>query len=318
MGAYGSDQFNQEYDLAVQGIPIDRDRSKIKSGSLEWLSQQWQKSSDWHLTAPATKSQRINILDRVIEKSGNPPFRAITEKSILKGREDRMHTPAAANNFLKTMRGLFAWAKEAGHVEVNPAANVKLLSQETEGFAAWTIEDLTLYRARWYLGTRERLAMELLLWTGLRRGDAVRLGRQHVRDGVAYLKAETSGAALAIPILPLLQVAIDAGPTGDLCFIATKSGGAMAKESFGTWFREACDQAKVTGSAHGLRKLSATMAAENGASELQLQSFYGWKNPRQSQTYTRKANAERLSIQLAEKLSGNTVSANLHSGKRNE
>jgi len=57
------------------------------------------------------------------------------------------------------------------------------------------------------------------------------------------------------------------------------------------------------------------MAAEAGASELQLQSFYGWKNPRQSQTYTRKANAERLSIQLGEKLSGNILSPHLKSGK---
>ena len=314
-GEYGSEQFNREYDLAIQGLPIDRSPHKVRTGSLEWLAQQWQKSSDWHQTAEATKSQRINILDRVIANSGNPPFGAITEASIVKGREDRMATPAAANNFLKTMRGLFSWAKEAGHVQINPTLQVKMLSQATEGFAPWSVGDVLAFRERWALGTRQRLAMELLLWTGLRRGDAVRLGRQHIRNGVAYLKAEKTGADLAFPILPVLQDAIDAGPTGDLAFIVTNSGRPMPKESFGTWFREACNQAKVTGSAHGLRKLSATMAAESGASELQLQSFYGWKNATQSQTYTRKANAEKLSIQLGEKLSGNILSPHLKSGK---
>ncbi len=307
MGEFGSAQFNAEYEMALQGAAIQRGGMKLRSGSLEWLVRQWHKSSAWHLTAAATKSQRSNILDRVIEKSGNPPFRSITQKSITQGREDRMATPAAANNFLKTMRGLFSWARDAGHVETDPTAGVKLLPQKTAGFAPWSVADVVDFRARWPLGTRERLAMELLLWTGLRRGDAVRLGRQHVRNGVAYLKAEKTGADLAIPILPCLAEAIKAGPTGDLAFIATIAGAPMVKESFGTWFRLACDAAKVTGSAHGLRKLSATLSAEAGASELQLQSFYGWSNPAQSQTYTRKANAEKLAIQLGEKLSGNIL-----------
>ena len=34
--------------------------------------------------------------------------------------------------------------------------------------------------------------LDVLLFTGLRRGDAVILGRQHVRDGVATLRTEKS------------------------------------------------------------------------------------------------------------------------------
>jgi integrase len=48
------------------------------------------------------------------------------------------------------------------------------------------------YEARWPIGTKERVWLDVLLYTGLRRGDAVRLGRQHVRDGVATLRTEKS------------------------------------------------------------------------------------------------------------------------------
>jgi integrase len=93
-----------------------------------------------------------------------------------------------------------------------------------------------------------------MLYTGLRRGDAAILGRQHVSDGVITMRAEKTGAQLTIPILPELARVIEATKTGDLTYVATPSGGPMRKESFGNWFGEACRAAKVPGSAHGLRK----------------------------------------------------------------
>ena len=67
---------------------------------------------------------------------------------------------------------------------------------------------------------------DVLLYTGLRRGDAVRFGRQHVRDGVGSLRTEKSRAKVTVtlPILPVLQTTLDAGPVGELTFIAGSDG----------------------------------------------------------------------------------------------
>ena len=218
-----------------------------------------------------------------------------------------MATPFAANNFLKTMRALFRWAKEDGLVKENPAAEVKPLSRKTPGFAPWTEEDVARYRTRWPLGTRQRVALEVFFNTGLRRGDAVRLGRQHVKDGVASLKAEKTGTTLFVPILPALEEAIAAGPAGNLVFICTESGQPTTKESFGNWFREACCEAGVKASAHGLRKLAAATVAEGGGSEKELQALFGWRSNDQSSIYTRNADNRRLAITAAAKLTGNNI-----------
>jgi integrase len=92
---------------------------------------------------------------------------------------------------------------------------------KTQGFPVWTEEDVAAYEARWPIGTKERVWLDVLLYTGLRRGDAVRLGRQHVRDGVATLRTEKSQeqVTVTIPILPVLAATLDAGPTGELAFI---------------------------------------------------------------------------------------------------
>jgi hypothetical protein len=66
-----------------------------------------------------------------------------------------------------------------------------------------------------------------------------------VREGVAILRTEKSQGAVTVylPILPILQATLDAGPVGDLAFIVGKSGKPFAKESFGNTFKEACVKA---------------------------------------------------------------------------
>ena len=82
----------------------------------------------------ATKKQRENIFLHVIESAGEEPFAKITRKTIAAARDRRKATPFAANNFLKTMRGLFRWALESGFVTSDPTEGVKGSAPRTEGF----------------------------------------------------------------------------------------------------------------------------------------------------------------------------------------
>ena len=85
-------------------------------------------------------------------------------------------------------------------------------------------------------------------------------------------RRKRADSLLEVPafILPVLQATLDAGPCGDLTFIVGANGQPLTKESFGNEFRDACKQAGVPGSAHGVRKLAATRMANNGATEAQL------------------------------------------------
>jgi integrase len=164
------------------------------------------------------------------------------------------------------------------------------------------------------MGTRQHVWLEVLLHTGLRRGDAVRLGRQHVRVG--SIKTEKSGFTIEVPIVirPALQAALDAGPCGDLAFIVGANGRPLTKESFGNEFKAACKDAGVPGSAHGVRKLAATIMADHGATEAELMAVFGWTDPKMAAHYTRTANRRRLAAQAFEKLNstGTSIPAPSH------
>ncbi len=138
--------------------------------------------------------------------------------------------------------------------------------------------------------------MDVVLYTGLRRGDAVLLGRQHVKGGIATIRTAKTGAEVTNPILPALQKTLDKGPTGDLHFIVGKAGQPLTKETFGNRFRDACNEAGVTKSAHGLRKIAATRAAEAGATVAQLEAMFGWSGGNMASLYTRSANRRKLAL----------------------
>ena len=134
--------------------------------------------------------------------AGDQPASKITSASLEKGRDRR--TGSQGRHFLDAMRGLFRWAAKAKLVARDPTIGVENPAQpKSDGYPPWTEEDVAAYQRRWPIGTRERVWLDVLLYTGLRRGDAVRLGRQHVRDGIATLKTEKTGTEVTIPILPV-------------------------------------------------------------------------------------------------------------------
>src|SRR5205823_1364514 len=143
------------------------------------------------------------------------------------------------------------------------------------GIRAWTEPEALIYEARHPVGTKPRLAFDLLLYTGVRRSDVVRLGPQMERDRKLFF-AEDKGRAHQVkrhelPILPPLRASIDATPVGQLAYLVTEWGKPHSVKGFGNWFKKRCREAGLEGlSAHGLRKLGARRCAEAGATEHQL------------------------------------------------
>lgn len=290
-GDYESPEWLAAYEAALGGVEPPAPTS---SGTFRWLVERYKASAKFAGLAKETQTHRAGILDRVVATAGDLRLTQITRAMIAEGRDRRAATPFAAINYLKIMSQIFAFAVDAGYMANNPAKGIDRPSPATDGHHTWTVAEVRRYQSKWPLGTRERLAMDMLLYTGLRRGDLVQLGRQHVRNGVIRYRATKNGVEVVLPMLPVLQRTIDAGPTGDLTFLATMRNTPWKKESFGTWFAQACKDAKVPGRAHGLRKAGATIAAENGATDQQLMAIFGWTNPEQAAVYTRTASRARM------------------------
>ena len=113
---------------------------------------------------------------------------------------------------------------------------------------------------------------------------------------------------LELPMLPALQKAIEAGPTGPLTYLVTDYGQPFKVAGFGNWFRDRCVEAGVPGRAHGLRKAGATRVAELGATPHQLMALYGWLTLAEAERYTRQASRRKLAGEAAHMMMRETKS----------
>jgi integrase len=209
------------------------------------------------------------------------------------------HTPAAANNLRKVLIRLMDFAVKTEMATRNPVRATRTFKTNPEGWHTWTEAEIEQFEQRHILGTKARLALALLLYTGQRRSDVVRLGRQHIRDGKITLTQQKTHSKLTLPVHSELAAAIEAMPRHEhLTFLVTSFGKPFTAAGFGNWFRDRCDEAGLPQcSAHGLRKAISRRMAEMGLSHSQGKAVTGHVTDKEFTRYSRAADQERLAEQ---------------------
>jgi integrase len=288
-------------------------------GTLRDLIERYQRSTDWLSLDERTRYVRSLQIDAMLHepiKPGSPyimadcPIRSLKRSHIEMLRDRKASTPHESNNRIKGLRQALRWAtKQPGlQLHTDPSEGVTRLATAAGGHHTWTVDEVEQYETRHPIGTKARLAMAILLYTGLRRSDAIRLGKQH-RANIRSANTSVPGFRIRIhkgrkaraephdiPLLPELEAIIAASPCGDLTYLVTDYGMPFASgNGFGNKFKTWCEEAGLPHcSAHGLRKAAATIAADNGATAHQLMAIFGWTNLKQAETYTKEADRRRL------------------------
>lgn len=301
-GVFGSKEFNEAYDAALSGhTPMPR--PSTPQTSLRWLVDRYYESGRFHQMRPNTQRNHRLMLEGVCKTGGNLAFRSITARDVKSGLMRRESTPHMAATYVSVMRSLFEFALDSQWLRQNPVTDdIKAKKVRTDGFHTWTPDEVQKYQDRHPVGTQARLALDIMLYTGLRRSDAIIFGRQHIRDGMINIRTGKTGAEVSIPLLPPLARSIEAAETGDMVFLVNTLKQPWKNISFGYWFADRCEEAGVPGRAHGLRKAGATIAANNGATAFELTAMFGWSSVKMAEVYTRKADRARLAERAANKL----------------
>lgn len=300
----GTRKFMEAYEQAIGIAPAAR------AGTLRALVVAYYGSAEFKRLLPRTQGIRRRLLDRICEKSGHFRARDITAAVIRKKRDEMSDLPEAANGFIKAMRQVFGYGVEMDLVKDNVAKNVAYIKTGSQGHHSWTVEEVRAFESAHPLGSKARLALALLLYTGQRRSDVVMMGPQHVRDGwlklVQQKNRNRNPITIEVPVLPVLRETIDASGCGHLAFLVTEFGKPFTANGFGNRFKKWCREAGLPErcTAHGLRKAGAAMAAENGATEHEIMAVFGWTTPKQAAHYTRAANRKPMAARGMSALGG--------------
>lgn len=287
--------------------PSNTAKKKIAvRGTLGWLASLYFGSDEFRgLQSGPTRRAVIEDCLRETVREGSTdvmadcPLSYLTPAKIKRLRDLKKGLPGAANNRRKYLSAMFGWAVEEGHLTHNPARDVRRVKYARKGFHTWTVAEVCKYAEGHPIGTKPYLALCLLLFTGTRSGDMIRLGPQHVHgDCIAFVPRKTRHVRAdesVKPLLPPLAAAIKAGPIGKISFLETQYGKRFSDKGIGNAMRQWCDEAGLPRcTAHGLRKAAATILAELGATDQQLMAVFDWTTSAQAKVYTEAANRKRM------------------------
>tara|TARA_R110002020_G_scaffold113518_8_gene261078 strand:- start:1952 stop:3061 length:1110 start_codon:yes stop_codon:yes gene_type:complete len=296
-----TDEFMREYQACLDGVAAPRivnGKSREKPGTLSALIALYYTTPEFAGLRPSTKATYRGIIERFRERHGDKRVATIERKhvkAILGAMSDR---PSAANNLLDRLKALMALAVDIGWRKDDPTLRMRGYRTSSDGFHTWTEEEIAAFEAVHPIGSKPRLALALMLYTGQRRSDAVTMGWQHVTGNRIKVSQQKTNARLEIPMHPTLRKVMEMTPRENMTFLMTSFGKPFTPAGLGNWFREQCDNAGLPHcTAHGLRKAAARRLAEAGCSYSQIKAITGHKTDKEVARYTSDANQSLLAEQ---------------------
>ena len=329
-----TEEFDQEYWAARKHLEsqlagyVEPENKVLTNRTFLHLFAEFKQTALWKNYGESTKLGKINRMKQFFEnhaQGGAIDFTTLTVSNFLQLQDRMSETPDQFNNLRKDLRIMYKVAirRQIGGINrdifQSPLDSVDRLPTNSEGHHTWTIEQIEQFQDYWPLGTMPRKAFDLILFTGTRVSDAYRLGPQNEIENGTKLRFKVfknrakKPKEIILPILPELRQSLDAAPSNQMAYVTSFHGRPFASaKAFSQWVVKKRKDAGLPACCvpHGLRKGGAVIAAENGATDQQLKSIFGWDTLAQVQKYTKKARqkigAESGIVHLSLKRKGNS------------
>jgi integrase len=290
-----SPEFMAAYEQSLAGQPLQIGSARTKLGTVRALAVSYFNSSDFRSLTPSSQAIYRGVIDRFCIQYGDNRVAGLKREHVVRLMAARAERPVAANTLRKVLRVMMKHAVEIGLRADDPTRDVRAIRVKSDGFHSWNDDEIAQFEKRQPIGTPARLALALWLYTGQRRSDVVRMGPQHIRNGVLGVRQQKTGFELAIPVHSTLAAVIAKTPTYHLTFLTNQFGRPFTAGYFGQWFREQCDMAGLRHcSAHGLRKAAARRLAEAGCTAHEIAAITGHASLKEVARYTAAVDRKQL------------------------
>lgn len=293
--AFGSPEFMTAYNEAL-GVPspVPAARKIIRDKSFDALALRFYASPRFANLSASSKTNYRRVIESFLAQHGHRRVDQMKREhvdAIIGGMSDR---PGAAIVLLKRIRSLVRYAIELDWRETDPTMGAT--SYESEEIHTLTEEEIATFEGEWPLGTRPRVAFDLLLYTGQRVSDAHGMAKPDSRGKIKVARQKKTGAKLSLTAHPNLLRSMAALPNNHAVALATSFGKPYSVKGFSQMLSAAMREAGLPARCvpHGLRKAAARRLAEAGCTPHEIMAVTGHKTLAEVERYTRAAGQERL------------------------
>ena len=293
--------------VPTRAVPLFRD----------FVAGEW-KEARFERCKPSTKKGVISVLEsQLLPAFGSKPLDRITLARIRRWFDDFSRTaPGNANHALDLLRRIMNFAIACGHVDTNPAREVKpnprptltrFLSREELGRLHRVLDGQTRKESR-----EQADIIRLLLFTGCRRGEVLGLRWSEVhRDALMLADAKTGPRKVLLN--SQARAVLHRRPRNGSPFVfpSPHDPGRPRSRNLALWDRVRREAGIEDVRLHDLRHTVASHAAMNGVPLPVVSRLLGHSNPRTTLRYAHLGDRE---IEAAAERVGESIAAIMDSG----
>jgi integrase len=299
--------FHQAYGQLLQEFGNAPTAARVKANSVADYGQRYIASQRFRDLAKNTQNNYRRRIEYLIEDYGDKPMGRLTERAVHDILEQNERSANVVNGMVKMLGLLAKRAVADGVLKRNPTPHVERRQVKTKHKEPWPLSELEKFRARWPIGTKQRLAVELGFATGQRGVDVVAARWTDFEGDEWNCASRKVHIDLTLVVTNQLSEAMEAmerdGP-----FLVGTSKGARSAGGFYNWFRQAADKAGMDCryTFHGLRATAAVMAIESGCTEDEAMALTGHESREEFARYVKRARQKVLARAAAKKIEGAT------------
>lgn len=300
-----SAEFRLGYAQALSGniSVFPSKRQVVAPKTIGALIISYQQSASYIELRETTKRGYQTRLEAIRAKHADKSLSGLTADRIQrKILEPYAGKPGARLDTLKKLRILINHARAIGWLQNDPSHGIK--RPKTGSIRSWTDTEILQYEERWPVGTKQRLAVSLFLYTGQRISDIHRMTWADISRSTIAVTQQKTGTKLDVPLhLELRRILLDT-TRKHITILNTAFGKPFSVKGFGSFMRDAISGAGLPMDCcpHGLRKAAARRLAEAGCSAKQIMSITGHKTMSEAQRYVDDADQKTLAIDAINKL----------------
>lgn len=308
-----SDEFSEAYAAALAGAPkpVKPVLPSEVAGTIAALITDYMKHGSYRGLRETTKKGYISRLEVLRVQHGHRTVAGMTragvQTKILDPYADR---PGAAHSILKMLRILISHAIARDWIKHDPTVGIR--RPKLKEVRSWTDAEIAAFETRWPVGTKERTAFALQLYTGQRRSDVHRMTWADVGGGVVHVVQQKTGEKVWVAMHRDLATVLAAAPREHVTILNTAFGKSFTVDGYGNWLRDAITAAGLPLDAkpHGLRKAAGRRLADAGCTAHEIMAVLGHKTLAGAERYTREADKRRLGVSAITKLEGRKKNRN--------
>ena len=312
-GEYGSEEFRASYAAALHGtIESDDSRPKIErpgNGTLAALIASYKQDAAFRDLRETTKAGYLSRLDTIQREHGARSVAGLNQERIetmLAAYDDR---PASKLDTLKKLRILIKHAMKKKWISGDPSTGIK--RTKVGEVRSFTDDEIRQYENHWPIGTKQRTAFALMLYTGQRRSDVHRMTWQDISHKTGRIKViqQKTGVKIQVPLHRDLLVVLEKARHNHVTIVNTEYGKPFTVDGFSSFMRDAIRAAglPLDCQPHGLRKAAGRRLAEAGCTTKQIMAVLGHKSLAEAERYTKEADQIRLATDAMSRLEEQTA-----------